>query len=106
MTNESKHPDTEIIKDTFGVQFNAERTLLIKAPETLSGHYTVPDGVTTIGKEAFCRCWDLTGITMPESVTIIEYGAFWNCGGLTRVDLSPNITTMGDYAFWCDSFLT
>lgn len=41
--------------------------------------YTIPNGVTTIGKGAFRYCVDLTSVTIPDSVTAINDSAFWNC---------------------------
>ncbi len=47
---------------------------------------TIPDSVTCIEGEAFCKC-RLTDITVPKSVTSIEGNPFNGCGGLSiRVD--------------------
>lgn len=44
---------------------------------------TIPDGVTSIGMNAFYSCDQLTSITIPVSVTNIGDGAFYGCDGLT-----------------------
>ncbi|MBR5861606.1 MAG: leucine-rich repeat domain-containing protein [Bacteroidaceae bacterium] len=46
----------------------------------------IPQGVTTLGIEAFVRCEALTAIEIPSSVTSIGEYAFQVCTGLTRVD--------------------
>ena len=38
----------------------------------------IPDGIKTIGANAFSYCWDLASITIPSSVTTIENAAFYN----------------------------
>lgn len=45
----------------------------------------VPDGITSIGEEAFLHCEKLTEITLPDSVTSIENVAFYACKGLKKV---------------------
>ena len=42
----------------------------------------IPDGVTSIGSNAFSGCHDLSSVTIPESVTSIEYFAFSHCENL------------------------
>ena len=44
---------------------------------------TLPEGLTTIGDQAFQDCKSLTSITIPANVTEIGYGAFIDCSGLT-----------------------
>ncbi len=45
---------------------------------------TIPDSVTTIGRNAFESC-GLTSVTIPDSVTTIGYEAFRYCSSLTSV---------------------
>ena len=45
----------------------------------------IPDGVTAIGKYAFCNCKSLTSVTIPDSVTSIGNYAFYYCNNLKNV---------------------
>ena len=56
--------------------------------------FVIPDGVTSVGKDAFVDYHSLTSITIPNSVRKIEEGAFENFSSLEKV----NIT---DIANWC-----
>ncbi len=87
-----------------GVLFNKSRTTLVQHPEGKPGsHYTIPNGVTSIGEEAFFLCTNLTGVTIPDSVTNIGLQAFTLCGGLTSVTIPDRVTDIGNYAFvFCD----
>lgn len=58
----------------------------------------LPDGLTTIGDNAFCGCKGLTEIVFPNSVESIGYMAFKGCIGLKKVDYPLN-ATVEDYAF-------
>ena len=65
---------------------------------------TIPESVTSIGDYAFYRCRSLTGVMIPEGVTSIEGGAFTGCSSLTCVTIPESVTSIGDYAFsYCSS---
>ena len=89
-----------------GVLFNKNKTKIITCPEGKNGIYTIPNGVTSIGKYAFGYCTDLISITIPDSVTSIGYMAFGGCTGLTSVTIPNNVTSIGAGAFWSCSSLT
>lgn len=60
---------------------------------------TIPDGVTTIGVNAFSNMYEVKTVTMPDSVTEIDNAAFVNCGNLENITLSKNIRRIGESTF-------
>ena len=66
----------------------------------------IPDSVTSIGNEAFYGCKDLTSIVIPDSVTNIDNKAFNNCSGLASVTIGSGVTNIGESAFQGCSGLT
>ena len=66
----------------------------------------IPEGVTSIGEEAFSWCVSLTRITIPEGVTSIGKSAFYSCSNLTSITLPETLATIGESAFEVCSSLT
>ncbi len=66
----------------------------------------IPDGVTSIGYQAFYNCTGLTSVTIGNSVTSIGYKAFYNCTGLTSIEIPNSVTSIGEAAFSGCSGLT
>ena len=50
----------------------------------------IPEGVTSIGNQAFGGCTGLTSVTIPNSVTSIGSSAFYGCTGLTSIKVNWN----------------
>ncbi len=82
-----------------GILYNKEKTKFIHIPNDLQGDVTIPEGVTSIGYEAFSYCRSLTSITIPDSVTSIGEGAFRYCSSLTSITIPDSVTSIGSYAF-------
>jgi len=117
--------DNTNYSSTDGVLYNKDKTILIMYPAGKTGDFTIPNGVITIGAEAFYNspitnviipngvtrigntafyyCWNLTSVIIPNSVTSIGNDAFYNCDRLTEITIPNSITRIGDYAFYdCD----
>ncbi len=60
---------------------------------------TLPDSITSIEESVFSDCSSLTSVTIPDSVTSIGFGAFDNCSSLTSVVIPDSVTNIGSYAF-------
>ena len=63
---------------------------------------TIPEGYTTIGNNAFEKCYGLKSITIPGSVTNVYYNAFDNCKNLATVNFADSTQTrlsFGNKAF-------
>ncbi len=72
----------------------ASNTLIFGFKNTI-----IPEGVTSIGNNAFRWCYNLTSIEIPSSVTSIGQSAFIGCYGLTSVEIPSSVTSIGEWAF-------
>ena len=72
------------IKDGCLVKYTGEDTEVV-----------VPDGVTSIGEDAFEWCSSLTSVRIPDSVTSIGESAFSCCWSLTSVTIPDGVTSIG-----------
>ena len=73
----------------------SSNTLIIGCKNT-----TIPNSVTSIGREAFEGCSGLTSVTIPNSVTSIGREAFYNCSSLTSMTIPNSVTSIESDAFY------
>ena len=70
----------------------------------VSGDLVIPDTlggcpVTSIDKDAFRDCVNLTHVTIPEGVTSIGQSAFFGCEGMKSITIPKSMTSIGFLAF-------
>ena len=87
------------IDDNRALLVDGGKTLLAYAIGNTATSYTIPEGVTSIGSEAFYNCSRLASITILEGVTSIGRSAFSDCGSLTQITINGNISTLDSSAF-------
>ena len=80
--------------------------MFVYLPKTYSGHYSIPENITTVIGGAFSNCRALTSVTIPNSVTSIGVDAFYYCFGLTSVTIPNSVTSIVSSAFFNCSGLT
>ena len=62
--------------------------------------YTIPEGVTSIGYNAFYRCSNLVNISIPAGVTSIGMTAFYQCSSLAEVYCKATTPPRGGYSMF------
>ena len=74
------------------------------APAGLTS-YSIPEGVTSIGRYAFLRCENLTNVTLPNSLERIGIGAFHSCYSLNNIVIPNSVKIINGDAFgYCYAF--
>ncbi len=85
--------------DENGILFDKNKETIVLYPigktETI---YTIPNGIKTIGANAF-RSSNLTEINMPDGVTSIGIGAFSFCRNLTQITIPESVSHISIDAF-------
>ena len=86
--------DAEVDGIYYNLITKAKQAEVTSGNTKYTGNVTIPESftyngvtysVTTIGKEAFSGCSDMTSIEIPKSVTSIGSNAFYGCKGMKKV---------------------
>lgn len=69
---------------------------------TAVGDIVIPEGVTSIGENAFRACTKLTSVNIPSSVESISTAAFYDCTNLTSVTFAAGskLLSIAGHAFY------
>jgi hypothetical protein len=124
------HPLNTNYSSIDGILFDKGQVTLIQYPggRIGDGHFSVTDGVTSVGNAAFSYCTMLASISLPASVTNVGSSAFqdctslahvtlgsvtsiksttfYNCTGLTNLTIPDSVTSIGPGAFQSCTNLT
>ncbi len=92
-------PNNSSYSSLDGVLFNKSQTELVSFPGGITGPYTIPNSVISIGDLAFYDCTNLRSITISSSVNTIGDSAFYSCSSLTSITIPNSVATIEDYAF-------
>ena len=84
--------ENTLFTDIDGVLYSKELDNICKYPNGRTNpEFTIPDGVTRIGQNAFCNT-SLEKVTMPDSVITVRSHAFYKCYNIKEY-IFPNNTT-------------
>ena len=87
-------------KSVDGVLFTKDGTKIVRYPMGKNDvTYSIPNGVVTIGEEAFDYAM-IANITIPNTVTGIESSAFENCKNMQSLTIPNSVRTIGTSAFF------
>ena len=70
-----------------GVVYSSDRKTIIHCPKNYNGEFEIPEGVETIGIEAFAGCKKLTAAILPTTLKEIKMLAFANCPELRKISI-------------------
>lgn len=62
-------------------------------------HVLLPEGLTTIGENAFWGFTALAEITIPSQITTIGKNAFGSCFGIEEIVIPASVESIGEHAF-------
>ena len=83
-----------------GILLSKDGTQMVLVPVgNISENFTIPDGVTSIGKNAFTHCLSIKQLTIPDSVKVISEFAFYGCDHLETVNMGSGVEEIHRAAF-------
>ncbi|MDE6059867.1 MAG: leucine-rich repeat domain-containing protein, partial [Clostridia bacterium] len=83
-----------------GVVFSKDmKTLVLYASTLTNESYTVPNGVTAIGANAFRSNSSLKTLILPDGLKEIGEYAFYGASRLSNVEIPNTVERIGEYAF-------
>lgn len=87
-------PDVKPIPDGAFYACSSLRTLYVGEEEN-----TLPASHTSIGKEAFAYCENLTSLVLPQGISEIGSKLFYGCSYLAEISVPASVRSIGEDAF-------
>ncbi|WP_297958470.1 leucine-rich repeat protein [uncultured Ruminococcus sp.] len=92
--------DSRNLTASDGILYTKDMTTLVSCPRYYDQkEVTVPDGVFTIGCNAFLGCENIEKVILPATVTVIDAGAFRGMKNLKTIVFPNNLRIIGTSAF-------
>ncbi len=91
--------DSEYYKKQGSLVLSKSGETVVTADRSIEGALVIPEGVTTIGPNAFRFCTGITEVSLPESLTWIGNWSFEGCSGLSSVQIPAGLDRLGFGAF-------
>lgn len=83
-----------------GVLFTGDKKTLVCYPVRREGaDYEIPEGVETLGEQAFALNTEIEKVTMPRSLRVIGKECFVTCRSLRSAVFNKGLKEIGDQAF-------
>lgn len=100
LTSVNVAADNANYTSTKGILYNKNKTEILCYPAgTKDDYFTIMNGVSSIGENAFTGCTYLMGVYIPHSVTTINNGAFSGCPLFNSIIIPSSVTFIGEYVF-------
>ncbi len=82
-----------------GFLYDAKRTTVYRAIESVKGEIKFPNSVSVIENSAFDGCGYITKVTLPSNLKEIKTACFSDCSSLTDVVFNANLSYLGYNCF-------
>ena len=90
--------NNELYCSVEGVVFSKDKTTIVRYPTSHNDTFIIPNGVRTIGEDAFYDT-DVKSVEIPVSVTSILSSAFNDCNNLETITIPNSVKRIGRAAF-------
>lgn len=88
-------PENQYFSSENGVLYNKDKTVLIKYPTSNERKlFEIPEGVETVGTNAFENCNTIRKVILPTTMKTIGSGAFTSATNLEEVVMNDGLTTV------------
>ena len=101
--------EVEINGIYYNLNTDTKEAEVARSPNSYTGNVVIPKkvtyyevdyNVTSIGRDAFYYCNDLTSVNISNGVTLVGSCAFSDCSSLTSIIIPNSVMSIGEFAFF------